>query len=223
MQDLHAVLFDFDGTLAPSLPLWVEAFHIGLARFDVTLTDDEVRRRCFFRDWADVAADLGVCGEHELKAAVDAGLQQAFERAVLFPLVRDLIERCRAHGLKTALVTSAPRGLIDTVAIRLDVHHLFDFVICGDEVTNYKPHPEPVLKTLTALECAPANAIMIGDSNVDVLAGKAAGTRTALFMPDDHHHFHDSERLRASNPDFIFRDHDELPKLLGLASLAGVS
>jgi phosphoglycolate phosphatase-like HAD superfamily hydrolase len=98
------------------------------------------------------------------------------------------------------------------------VHHLFDFVICGDEVANYKPHPEPVLRTLSALDCAPHHAIMIGDSTADVLAGKAAGTRTALFMPDDHHRFHDTERLRATEPDFIFDDLSELPALLGFTN-----
>jgi len=216
--DLRAVLFDFDGTLTPSLPLWLEAYHIALRTFSMTLTDEEVLRRCFFRDWADVATDLGVCTAMELEVEVDRGLQQSFAAAELFPLARDVIEHCREQGLLTALVTSSPRRLIETVAVKLDVHHLFDFVLCGGEVTNYKPHPEPVLRTLQALECAPQAAIMIGDSAADVLAGKAAGTRTALFMPDDHGRFHDSERLRATKPDFTFREHGELRGLLGLAS-----
>jgi phosphoglycolate phosphatase/AHBA synthesis associated protein len=213
---LRAVLFDFDGTLAPSLPLWIEAYHTALRAFGMTLTDAEVLRRCFFRDWADVAADLGVCTALELEAAVDRGLRQAFAAAALFPLARDLIEHCREHGLRTALVTSSPRGLIDTVAAQLGVQHLFDFVICGGEAASYKPHPDPVLRTLRALDCAPQAAVMIGDSAADILAGKAAGTRTGLFMPDDHGRFHDGERLRATQPDFIFREHGELWALLGL-------
>ena len=213
---LRAVLFDFDGTLTPSLPLWLEAYHIALRTFGVTLTDTEVLRRCFFRDRADVAADLGVCTASELEVEVDRGLQQSFVAAELFPLVRDVIERCRDQGLRTALVTSSPRRLIDTVAVKLDVQHLFDFIICGGEVTNYKPHPEPVLRTLHALDCEPRAAVMVGDSAADMLAGKAAGTRTALFMPDDHRRFHDGERLRATQPDFIFTQHSELNGLLGL-------
>ena len=74
-----------------------------------------------------------------------------------------------------------------------------------------------ILRTLHALECAPRAAVMIGDSAADILAGKAAGTRTALFMPDDHGRFHDAERLRATNPEFTFREHGELPGLLGLS------
>jgi pyrophosphatase PpaX len=223
LTSLRAVLFDFDGTLAPSLPLWLEAYHIALGTFSLTLSDEEVLRRCFFRDWCEVAADLGVCTEAELKLQVDRGLQQAFAAAALFPQARRIVEHCRERDLRTALVTSSPRSLIGAVAARLDVHHLFDFVICGDEVANYKPHPEPVLRTLQALGCKPREAIMIGDSTADVLAGKAAGTWTALFMPDDHHRFHNAERLRATEPDFIFETHDELPTLLGLAPVVEFS
>jgi pyrophosphatase PpaX len=214
---LQSVLFDFDGTLAPSLPLWVKAFHIALAKFDVAISDAEVLRRCFFRDWQEVATDFSVCTADQMREEVDRGLQESFATAVLFPQARTLIEQCREQNLQTALVTSAPRHLIASVVPRLEISHLFDFVICGDEVANYKPHPEPVLTTLRALDCDPSRAIMIGDSHADILAGKAAGTRTALFMPDDHHVFHDREKLLATNPDFIFADHDELPSILGLA------
>jgi len=215
---LKAALFDFDGTLAPSLPLWLKAYHIALARFAIQLTDDEVLARCFFRDWDVIAADFGTFTGEQLQIEIGHGLQQAFATAELFPQARALVELCREHGLKTALVTSSPRSLIASVAERLDVGHLFDFVICGDEVANYKPHPEPVLASLTALECAARNAVMIGDSHVDILAGKAAGTHTALFLPDGES-FHDRDKLHATLPDFVFKAHHELPAFLGLPAL----
>jgi pyrophosphatase PpaX len=218
----RAVLFDFDGTLAPSLPLWVKAYRIALGHYGIELSDEEVRKRCLFKDWAHVAADLGLGSGAELRARVDAGLSQSFAEAQLFPLARQLIEHCRAHGLQTALVTSSPRVPVLEVLDRLGLTQLFDFVICGDDVTNYKPHPEPLLAALAALQRTPAEAIMIGDSHVDVLAGKAAGTRTALYLPLVHSPFHNAERLRATLPDHIFSDHDEVPALLGLPGLVEI-
>lgn len=215
---LKAVLFDFDGTLAPSLPLWLKAYHIALGRFSIQLSDAEVLKRCFFKDWDVIAAQFGSFSGEQLRIEIGHGLREAFATAELFPRARALVEHCREHGLKTALVTSSPRSLIASVAQRLDVGHLFDFVICGDEVTNYKPHPEPVLASLAALACTAQNAIMIGDSHVDILAGKAAGTHTALFLPDGEC-FHDRDKLHATLPDFIFKAHDELPALLGLPAL----
>lgn len=218
----RAVLFDFDGTLAPSLPLWLKGYHIALGQFGMTLADEEVMRRCFFRDWADVAADLNVCSAQELERQVKAGVQQAFAAAILFPLAKSLVEHCRLHGLQTALVTSSPREIVAAFMARLNLAELFDFVICGDDVRNYKPHPEPLLTTLAALKRLPSEAIMVGDSHVDILAGKAAGTRTALFLPENHGGFHDIQKLRATEPDHIFADHCELPALLGLPALAGI-
>jgi pyrophosphatase PpaX len=218
----RAVLFDFDGTLAPSLPLWLKGYHIALGQLGLTLADDEVARRCLFRDWADVAADLDVCSAQDLERHVKAGVQQAFAAAILFPLAKTLVEHCRFHGLQTALVTSSPREIVVAVMARLDLAQLFDFVICGDDVRYCKPHPEPLLTTLAALQRLPSEAIMVGDAHVDILAGKAAGTRTALFLPEDHGGFHDIQKLRATEPDHIFAHHGELPALLGLPALAGI-
>lgn len=219
----RAVLFDFDGTLAPSLPLWVRAYQFAFAQHGIAIDDDEVLRRCFFRDLADVAADFGGFTAAQFQLHLDAGLKVSFAQAELFPLARQVIEHCRASGLQTALVTSSPRHIVGDVIARLGLGELFDFVICGDDVANYKPHPEPVLTTLAALNRLPAEAIMIGDSHVDILAGKAAGTRTALFLPEDHGRFHNIERLRAAGPDHIFADHDELPALLNLPEFVRAS
>lgn len=213
----RAILFDFDGTLTPSLPLWLEAFHIALRHFGLVLSDEDVVRRCFFRDWAVAASDLEIGSGEELRVQVDIGLREAFTEAALFPLALPLIEQCRRLGLQTALVTSSPRSLMSDVLPRLGLRGQFDFVICGDEVGNYKPHPEPVLTTLSALGRSPREAIMIGDSTADMLAGKAAGTATALFLPAEHSPFHSAAALRATEPDHIFGDHAELPALLGLS------
>jgi len=216
----RAALFDFDGTLAPSLPLWVKAYQLSLLHYGISVSEEEVLRRCFFRDLNDVSADFGGFTAAEFQAQLDVGLQQAFTEAELFPLARPVVEHCRVHGLQTALVTSAPRALVLGVIERLKLSRLFDFIVCGDDVSHYKPHPESVLTTLAALERRPDEAIMIGDSHVDVLAGKAAGTRTALFWPQEHGRFHNAEKLHAAGADHIFRDHGELPALLDLPELA---
>jgi HAD superfamily hydrolase (TIGR01509 family) len=216
----RAVLFDFDGTLTPSLPLWVKAYHIAFEQCGISLTDEEIVSRCFFRDWHLVAQDVGVeSGEKLERLVIGVGIPKAFAEAVLFPRAKHLIEHCREHGLRTALVTTAPRSMISEVIPRLELHELFDFTVCSDDVANYKPHPEPLFKALTALDCAPAEAIMVGDSRVDMLAGKAAGTATALFLPPGPNRFHSIEALHATEPDHIFADHAELPPLLGLPQL----
>jgi HAD superfamily hydrolase (TIGR01509 family) len=216
----RAVLFDFDGTLTPSLPLWVRAYRIAMRSFGIELDDTEVIRRCLFKDWHIVAGAFELPSAEIVRRQVDVGLREAFLDAALFPHVLPLIDHCRSHGLQTALVTSSPRSLLAAVMPKLGLSDQFDFVVCGDDVKNYKPHPEPVLTTLRALQRLPHEAIMVGDATVDMLAGKAAGTATALFLPPEPSPFQSPAKLRATSPDHIFEHHHELPAVLGLPALA---
>ncbi len=215
-MNYRAILFDFDGTLTPSLPLWIKAFRIALKHFDCEFSDREIVRRFFYRDWAVVADELKLESAEVLQREIHAGLRLAFHECTLFPEVSSIIARCRDSGLQTALVTSAPRFILDDVLPRVGLHAAFDHIVCADDVQNHKPHPEPVLIALAALIRAPREAIMIGDSTADMLAGKAAGTATALFMPDAETSLQHAESLRATEPDHIFSDHCELPEIIGL-------
>jgi pyrophosphatase PpaX len=212
----RAILFDFDGTLTPSLPLWVKAFHIALREYDVELTDQEVIERLFFRDWNEAAASLRVPTGSRFAASVHRGLRTAFQEAVLYPAILGLMERCRDAGLRIALVTSAPRLVLDESLPRMGLAGAFDTIVCADDVQQFKPHPEPVNKSLRALDCAPEHALMVGDSSADILSGKAAGTATALYLTDAHQPYYSLEKLRATEPDHIFADHVELPRIIGL-------
>ena len=212
----RAALFDFDGTLTPSLPLWIKAFRIALSTFGHDVPDQDIVRRFFYRDWSEVAAELRVESAEALQREIHRGLRDAFQEAELFPQVISILERCRRVGMQTALVTSAPGFILQDVMPRLGLRELFDRVICADDVVNHKPHPEPVHLALAALQREPRHAIMIGDSTADILAGKAAGTATALFMPDVETSYQHAESLRATEPDHIFAHHDELPEIIGL-------
>jgi pyrophosphatase PpaX len=216
LMKYRAALFDFDGTLTPSLPLWVKALRIAAKSLGHEFSDEELIRRFFYRNWTEVARELEVESFEVLQREIHRGLQIAFCDAVLFPQVVTILEQCRAQRVKTALVTSAPRIVLNDAMPRLGLESLFDYVVCADDVTNFKPHPEPLLMTLSALRCEPEQSIMIGDSTADILAGKAAGTATALYMTDAHDAFHHADTLRATEPDHIFVDHGELPEILGL-------
>ncbi len=212
----RAILFDFDGTLVPSLPLWVRSYQQAMHRFECVLTEDDVIRRCFYRDWDVIAEEFEIEDARELRLHVEAGVRDALMTSELFPLALPLIQQCRELGLQTALVTSAARFIVEHALPSLLLHDQFDSVVCADDVQHFKPHPEPIQKTLNALGRAAHEAIMIGDSSADIKAGKAAGTATALFLPDAHARFHSFDVLRATEPDHIFNDHRELPGILGL-------
>jgi phosphoglycolate phosphatase-like HAD superfamily hydrolase len=91
---------------------------------------------------------------------------------------------------------------------------LFEFVVCGDQVVRGKPHPEPVLTVMAALNIHldPTRVLFVGDSPNDLRAGKSVGTKTAAVGWGPIHH----RVLRAESPDYFL---DQMEDLLGLTPL----
>lgn len=204
------ILFDFDGTLAPSLELWIEAFHFALKPYGIVLEEEILFKRVFYRPFEEVVLDLGIPSAEEFGNRVQLGLVQSFARVQLFPSALELLKWCRKVGYTTGVVTSSPRVQINLAFEKLNLNSYFDVVISGNDVPRLKPDPLPVQEALKQLNRRASETLFVGDFMVDMLAGKAAGTATALFLPDQHVRLYNFEQLRATDPDFIFSHHQEL-------------
>jgi pyrophosphatase PpaX len=96
-------------------------------------------------------------------------------------------------GMRLGVVTSKLRdGAMRGLRISA-LDDLFDTVIGCDDVTNAKPHPEPVLKAVGELGVKKAETVFVGDSRHDMESGRAAGVKTAavLWGPFDRAHLED--------------------------------
>ena len=126
----------------------------------------------------------------------------------------ELRERVRER-----LVT-AQRGLADPVAARAGddevlallapVLERFDAVVLGADVARRKPDPEGIVKCLDRLGVPPGSAIYVGDSDVDIAAGRAAGVGTVGVLTGAA----TSAMLSACGPDRLIADLSRLPGLL---------
>ncbi len=177
-----AVLFDMDGTLFDSEPLWDVAIE-ELARDYGAEISVEVRLNMVGRsvDESMLLFHEGI-GQPWRDAAVSAAW--IYDRvAGLFatdlvwrPGAQELLHEVRAAGLPTALVTSTNRRCVE-VALDTLGRHNFDAVVCGDEVAFTKPHPDPYLRAAKLLNVEPADCLVIEDSPTGVASALAAGTR----------------------------------------------
>ncbi len=208
------ILFDFDGTLTPSLDLWLEAYQYALTYYNINMTDEAIIEKCFFLSYEKVVLNLGLPptleSAQQFEQLIEKGLAQAFTAAKLFPMVAEILESCKEASFTLGVVTSSSRSQVTAALHRLGITDYFNTVVSADDVTKHKPHPEPVQLALSRLERRAEKTLFVGDSFVDVLAGHASGTHTALFMPDQHARFYDFDYLRATKPDFIFTHHEEL-------------
>jgi phosphoglycolate phosphatase len=129
----------------------------------------------------------------------------------LFPGVREALDRL--HGRTLAVLTNKPGGLSRTILAGLGVADRVARIWGAGDVPGHKPEPTGLLRLLAALETAPRDAMMVGDSAVDVKTGRAAGVRTVGvtwgLRPQD---------LQLDPPDLLIDDMRELPALLGSAA-----
>ena len=180
-QGLAAVLFDMDGLLVDSEPVWTVA-EVELARdlggeFTPELkaaivgTRLQVAVPTILRWYGAPCADADV-------ARTSAWLLErmvslfAAELPVM-PGALELLLACRSAGVPVALVSSSYRVLVD--AVLAGGVGPFDLTLSGDEVEHGKPHPEPWLTACARLGVAPSDCVVLEDSPSGVASGLAAG------------------------------------------------
>lgn len=178
----RAVLFDMDGLLVDSEPLWTVAETELAARLGGVWNDEVKAAVVGHRLDTAIPIILEWYGVPVTAASVDGAWGSLLSRMVeLFdtelPLhdgALDLIDAVRSRGVATALVSSSYRVLVDAALHRLGAKR-FDVTLAGDEVTHAKPAPEPYLTACARLDVPPALSVVVEDALSGVLAAEAAG------------------------------------------------
>jgi pyrophosphatase PpaX len=185
MPKLRTVLFDLDGTLIDSLCLILDSYHHTLAQHGLPArSDDEWLKgvgtplTVQLAEWRD---EIGTI-EAMIATYRDFNLKHHDRMVTVYPGVLQALREIKAIGIQTGLVTSKNRhGAIRGLKL-VGLEALMDVLICADEVTNPKPHPEPVEKAVALLGADPGTTVYVGDSVHDMHSGRAAGVLTAAAL-----------------------------------------
>jgi phosphoglycolate phosphatase len=129
---------------------------------------------------------------------------QMFVSTRLYPDIAETLIHFSAK--KKAVVTSKEVRFTRLILDRFDIARYFDSIVGGDTVAERKPHPGPVIEALRQLGGAADEAVMIGDSENDVNAGRRAGTLTCAAA----YGFRTAEQLRKISPDVLVERFDQL-------------
>ena len=183
-----AVLFDLDGTLLDTIELLLSsvrhAFRDRTGRVPTTEawiagigTPLTTQMRVYATDENDLAALIE--GYRDYQRAHHDRLTRVYEGVI------ETVATLPARGHPMAIVTSKANDIATRSLAFVGLDRFINVLVGYDSTTSHKPNPAPVAHALAALGVAPAEAVFVGDSPHDMLAGNAAGVTTvgALWGP----------------------------------------
>jgi HAD superfamily hydrolase (TIGR01509 family) len=162
----RAVIFDLDGTLTEPL------LDFDLIRTEIGLRPGPILEQLVGLGEDERARAEVILRRHEISA---------IEQAVLADGCVELLALLRDRGVPTGILTRNMRVAVAQFCRRFGFQ--FDGVYTREDGPP-KPSPEGVLRLCAGFGVPPAEALTVGDFKFDVLAGRAAGTRTALVVED---------------------------------------
>ena len=129
--------------------------------------------------------------------------------SVLFNNVKNVLEFLKNNGIKLAVCTNKMERLSNILLEKLNVLHMFDYLVGGDSLIRSKPDPFPLLNICEKLNTKTSDSIMIGDSATDLNAGKGAGMPVVLVS----YGYTDNKDIY-NEADLVINDFSQLKELV---------
>ena len=218
------ILIDVDGTLVDSVPDLAYCVDEMMKQLDrPTYGEDMVRnwvgngverlvRRALIGQLNGEPEDADF--ERAYPIFIELYAENTSKRSVLYPGVREGLEFLQREGYRLGCVTNKAAQFTIPLLQDLGVYDKFEIVISGDTLPKKKPDPLPLLHAAEHFKADPSKALMIGDSQSDVKAARAAGFQIVCMSYGYNH----GEDIRTYHPDAVIDSMVELEGLLHAAA-----
>lgn len=141
---------------------------------------------------------------------LDLYAENTSKRSLLYPGIREGLDYLKGRGYRLGCVTNKASQFTLPLLRDLGVHDDFEIVVAGDTLPKKKPDPLPLLHAAERLSVTPSASLMVGDSQSDVKAARAAGFQIVCMSYGYNH----GEDIRHYNPDAVLDSLIEIRTLL---------
>ncbi|WP_171998515.1 hexitol phosphatase HxpB [Cronobacter sp. JZ38] len=192
-RQILAAIFDMDGLLIDSEPLWDQAELEVMATLGV-----DTSRRHELPDTLGLRIDLvvelwfaqqpwnGPSVAEVTQRIITRAITLVEEKRPLLPGVADAIALCKAQGLKVGLASASPLHMLERVLTLFDLHEQFDVLASAEHLPYSKPHPQVYLDAAAKLGVDPLCCVTLEDSVNGMIATKAARMRSIVVPAEEN-------------------------------------
>jgi HAD superfamily hydrolase (TIGR01509 family) len=191
--DFEAVIFDMDGVIIDSEPLWKIAMEEVFSGLGSRLKKEDFQKTVGLRideviHYWNIKEQWGIRDESEVEEAIIIKMERliAAKPAALEGVI-DTLNYLKLWNIPVGLATSSSSRLIKVVLDKLAIKHLFNFVHSAEMEQYGKPHPAVYLTVAKKLAVLPEKCLVIEDSLNGIISAKAA-KMTAVCIPEKTHH-----------------------------------
>ncbi|MGI2080672.1 hexitol phosphatase HxpB [Shewanella putrefaciens] len=184
---IQAVIFDMDGVLIDSEPLWQRIEYDVLSALGVPVTIETIQQTTGLRIdqcvdyWYHKAPWPEYDNANVSQMIIDKVANEILISGEAMQGVNEAINYCQALGLKIGLATSSPTTIIDAVLTKLELREQFMAIESAEKLRYGKPHPEVYLNCAKALGVDPRYCLAIEDSFNGLIAARAANMQTVAI------------------------------------------
>lgn len=186
-ENIKAVIFDFDYTLADSSEGIIECINYALKELGLTPVTTEVACGTIGLSLRDTFLKLTEINNTDLKEGfIRLFVKRADEIMVgmtyIFENVPNIIKLLKTKGIKLGIVSTKFRYRIETILAQHGMSELFDIIVGGEDVLSQKPDPEGLRMAVERLELHSSDILYVGDSVTDAETARRAGTAFAAVL-----------------------------------------
>ncbi len=189
---IDTVLFDMDGLLLDTEPLWGESMLRIAEKHRIPITREKFKETTGLRiyevteHWSIRFPWEGASHNDVAEEILDDIISASKKHGSVLPGVIKVLELLQANNYKIGLASSSPARMIDTLVEHFGIKDYFHCITSADVVELGKPHPAVFLHCAQSLGALPINCLVLEDSVNGMIAGKAARMKV-LVVPDELH------------------------------------
>jgi phosphoglycolate phosphatase len=212
LDNIDLLVFDFDGTLLDSKEDVAASVNSTLKKFDLGMIDPD-KIWSFLGDGAGYLIDRAFAyfSKNTPPEATDIFLkdyeENSLKKTSLYPGVFQMLESL--NDFKTAIFTNKRHDFTVRICEGLGIVGKFDYILGRNSHFPKKPEPDGLYIIMERLGIKAQNTAMIGDTTIDIITGKKAGTKTVAVTWG----VHTKNMLIKENPDLIVEKIGEIPSV----------